>query len=235
MSIPCIWEHNGGDTLLWVQNIPGVCTRGASLEDAMQKMPQEIQRFQRWMGLELPQEPACEIIQNKPCDLTVRDADSDVLFDAERLPLSLGEYEQLKMLVLKSAEDFLRLYESIPDPDQSALPERSTFYGAVPRTARQMLKHTQQVNAYYFGEIGVEATNEGTLLSCRENGFRLLEQQPDFLQNQIFDGSYGEAWCLRKVLRRFLWHDRLHAKAMFRMARKTFPQSAVADPFFFGS
>lgn len=234
MSIPCIWEHNGNDTLLWAQNAPGAYTRGASLEEAVQKMPQEIQRFHRWTGLNLPPDPACEIIQDKPCDLAVRDADSDVLFEAERLPLSLREYEQLKALVLKSAKDFLQLFESIPNPDQSALPERSTFYGAVPRTARQMLKHTQQVNAYYFGEIGVEADNEGTLLTCREKGFLLLEQQPHFLQNRVCDGSYGEEWSLRKVLRRFLWHDRIHARAMWRMAQKTFAPYAVSDPFFFG-
>ena len=36
------------------------------------------------------------------------------------------------------------------------------------------------------------------------------------------EGSYGEMWSVRKVLRRFVWHDRIHAKAMWRMAKKTF-------------
>lgn len=41
------------------------------------------------------------------------------------------------------------------------LPARKTFYGAVPRTAEEMYVHTKNVNAYYFGEIGVEAGNDG--------------------------------------------------------------------------
>ena len=87
--------------------------------------------------------------------------------------------------------------------------------------------------SYYFGEIGVEADNDGTIYDCRKRGFELLEKQPDFLKNTIVDGSYGEEWSLRKVLRRFIWHDRIHAKAMYRMAVRTFGQDAVQDVFGF--
>ena len=234
MIVPCIWEHNGNDTLLYAQDFPGAFTRGSSLEEALGKMPDEIRRFQRWMGQTPSEKTDPVIVQEKESALAIRDADSDVLFDSERPALLLPEYTQLKALALRSAADFLTLYHAIPDPDQSVLPERSTFYGSSPRTAGQMLSHTQSVNAYYFGEIGVDADNEGTLLTCRENGFRLLEQHPDFLQNLIIEGSYGECWSLRKVIRRFIWHDRIHARAMWRMACHTFPDQPFADPFFFG-
>ena len=61
----------------------------------------------------------------------------------------------------------------------------------------------------------------------------MLEQQPDFLKNEVFHGSYDELWSLRKVLRRFIWHDRIHAKAMYRMAIKTFGKNAVPNVFYF--
>ena len=51
--------------------------------------------------------------------------------------------------------------------------------------------------------------------------------------NAVIEGSYGEAWSLRKVLRRFIWHDRIHAKAMYRMAVKVFGAENVANPFCF--
>ena len=86
---------------------------------------------------------------------------------------------------------------------------------------------------YYFSEIGVPADNEGTVLECRERGFAALESQPDFLKNTVFLGSYDEEWALRKVLRRFVWHDRIHAKAMYRMAVKTFGMQAVPNVFLF--
>lgn len=96
-----------------------------------------------------------------------------------------------------------------------------------------MYRHTKNVNAYYFGEIGIEADNNGTILACREHGFELLEQQPDFLENKIYLGSYNEEWTLRKVLRRFIWHDRIHVKAMYRMAVKTFGNGVLPNVFSF--
>lgn len=56
---------------------------------------------------------------------------------------------------------------------------------------------------------------------------------PDFLQNTVRKGSYGEDWSLRKVLRRFIWHDRIHARAMYRMAIKVFGAESIVNPFYF--
>ena len=82
---------------------------------------------------------------------------------AEKGVLDLAEYKELKALALRSAKDFLTLYESIPDKNRSCLPNRQTLYGQVPRTVFEMYEHTKNVNEYYFGEIGVEADNEGSI------------------------------------------------------------------------
>lgn len=234
MIIRCVWEHNGDDSLLFAENFPGAFTRGPSLDAVLRKMPAEIGAYLRWKGEEVPDAFSCEIVQEKPSNLTVSDADSDVLFDSEREPLSPAEYAALKALALKSARDFETLYQAVPDKDKSCLPARETFYGPVPRTASEMYAHTRNVNDYYFDEIGVPADHEGSIASCRERGFAALEKQAGFLQNTVVLGSYDEEWSLRKVLRRFLWHDRIHAKAMYRMAVKTFGPDAVPDVFRFG-
>ena len=96
-----------------------------------------------------------------------------------------------------------------------------------------MYRHTRSVNAYYFEEIGVDADNDGTILDCRRRGFEALEKHPGYLENSVVEGSYGESWTLRKVLRRFIWHDRIHAKAMYRMAVKIFGEAAVPNVFCF--
>lgn len=233
MDIRCVWEHNGSDTLLYSINLPGAYARGSTREEALRKMPQEAAAYLRWTGQSCHSPFEIQIVQEKPSQLVIADADSDVLFDSETLPLSAEEYQSLKALVLKSAEDFERLYQSIPNKDESCLAPRKTFYGNVPRTANEMYVHTRSVNSYYFGEIDVEADNDGTILECRRRGFAALEQRPDFLKNPVVEGSYGEAWSLRKVLRRFLWHDRIHAKAMYRMAVKTFGADQISDTFQF--
>lgn len=233
MVVRCVWEHNGDDTLLYAMDEPGAYARGATLEEAQTKMPAEIRSYLRWCGDEPAQEIILEIVQEKQSNLQICDADSDVIFDTERSPLSEQEYQLLKERVLRSARHFQELYDSIPDVHSSCLDARKSFYGQVPRTAEEMYLHTRSVNAYYFGEIGVEADNEGSILECRLRGFEALEKINDFLQSVHIVGSYGEEWSVRKVLRRFLWHDRIHARAMLRMARHTFPDAQIPDPFRF--
>ena len=233
MNIACVWEHNGNATLLYAANFPGAYTRGSNLEIAVEKMPAEIRSYLKWKGQSTPANLGVTVVQDADSSLDICDADSDVLFLLEREPLSQKEYVVLKNLVLKSAADFLALYQAIPDKTASAAPVRTTFYGQVPRTAEEMYQHTKNVNAYYFGEIGVDADNEGTILECRSRGFEQLEQAPNFLDRAVLEGSYGENWSLRKVLRRFLWHDRIHAKAMYRMAVKAFGVDEIPNVFCF--
>lgn len=232
MKIRCVWEHNGNDSILYASNYIGAYARGETKEIALQKIPGEIVSYLKWKGEAIPDSLEPMIVQEKSSSLTISDADSDVLFEEEKEPLTRAQYEALKALALKSAQDFLDLYQSIPDKNKSSLPVRKTFYGQVPRTAAEMYEHTKNVNAYYFGEIGVEADHEGTIVECRQRGFALLEGQSDFLKNRVYLGSYDEEWSLRKVLRRFIWHDRIHAKAMYRMAVRTFGGN-IPDPFHF--
>lgn len=233
MIVQCVWEHNGNDTLLYAVNLPGAYARGASKEIAVEKMTVEARSYLWWKGAVAPEDVAVEIVQDAACELQICDADSDVLFAAEKAPLTMEEYLELKALALKSAADFLKLYESIPDKDRSDAVVRRTFYGQVPRTAAEMYTHTKNVNEYYFAEIDVDADNEGTILECRRRGFETLEAKGDFLENPVIEGSYGESWTLRKVLRRFIWHDRIHARAMYRLAVRQFGEDAVSNVFCF--
>ena len=89
------------------------------------------------------------------------------------------------------------------------------------------------VNSYYFGEIGVDAENGPDILSCRAKGFEELEKRDGYLENPVLVGSYDEEWSLRKVLRRFIWHDRIHAKAMYRRAYEAFWDDEIDNVFCF--
>ena len=233
MIVNCVWEHNGNDTLLYAIDFVGAYTRGESLEIAKAKLPQEIVAYLKWLGEDTSDNVEVVIVEEKGSDLAIKDADSDVLFESEKVPLTSDEYEKLKALALKSAKDFLALYESIPNKSATAIAERKTFYGQVPRTADEMYEHTKNVNEYYFAEISVDADNGGTIYECRRRGFEALEAKLDFLKNDVTEGSYGEDWSLRKVLRRFIWHDRIHARALYRMAVKVFGAENVANPFCF--
>ena len=181
MVVNCVWEHNGADTLLYAVDYIGAYTRGESLEIAKAKMPGEILSYLKWLGEDVANSIEVIIAEEKESDLAVKDADSDVLFESEKAPLTAEEYRKLKALALKSAKDFLALYASIPDKRATAIAERKTFYGNVPRSAAEMYEHTKNVNEYYFAEIDVDADNGGTIYECRKRGFDILETKPCLL------------------------------------------------------
>ena len=233
MKMECIWEHNGDDTLLYAKDYVGAFTRGENLEVASKKMKNEILAYSSWLGNDLQEDIEVVIVQEKNSELEIKDADSDVIFMAEEAVLTMSEYITLRDFALKSASDFLKLYEMVLDKQKSVLPVRKTFYGQVPRTAEEMYVHTKSVNSYYFAEIGIDADNEGSIYECRKRGFEQLENTTDFLNGRLQEGSYGEMWSVRKVLRRFIWHDRIHAKAMWKMVKKTFGENAVENIFCF--
>jgi hypothetical protein len=126
---------------------------------------------------------------------------------------------------------FETLYASVPTRKNGSTERRPFTRCAV--TARQMYEHTRGVNPYYFGEIGLHADQDGTIAACRKRAFEKLETRTGFLDNRIFDGSFHEQWTLRKVLRRFVWHDRIHAKALYRAARNAFGDERIPDVFYF--
>lgn len=231
MRIQLIHEYNQDGHLLFFGNLIGAYVRGKTLEEALKKINVEAESYCRWATI--PFDGVCrwEIVQEKTSSLQICDADSDVLFNSERGELSWEEYSKLKALTLQSAKDFLNLYLSFPDKNDTVLARRKTFYGQVPVTANEMYEHTKNVTSYYFGEVNTAATNNGDIYNCRLQGFLQLEKQSDFLQNKVFEGSYNELWSLKKMLRRFIWHDRIHAKAMWRMGTKLC--SSIANPFGF--
>ncbi len=234
MKIKAFDEYNAGGHLIYSLNYVGAYVRGKTKQQALDKFRSEILQYARWRGIEVDNSSySVEIAEEKASKLQVRDADSDALFSTEIPPISRYDYNFLKALALKSAEDFLKLYNSIPDKKGTALAPRETFYGARPLTAEEMYEHTKNVNSYYFGEIGVSAQNKPDIYTCRSAGFEALEKTPNFLENKTFEGSGGELWTLRKLCRRFIWHDRIHAKAMYKMTVKLFGGDKISNPFYF--
>lgn len=234
MKIKAVCEYNDKGYLIYAANYIGAYVRGATENEALAKFGGEVRSYLRWCGVcEPPREDAeIEIVQRKESDLQICDADSNILFDTERAPLTEAEYERLKLLVLKSARDFRRLYASIPNPNISGRAPRRTFYGAVPRTPAEMYEHTNSVTAYYTGAFGLKTENVADIYTNRMQALAELETLPDFLSEKVYIAPDGESWTMRKVLRRFIWHDRIHAKAMWRTAAALWG-SDIVNPFYF--
>ena len=96
MTINCVWEHNGNDTLLYAVDYIGAYARGENLEVAKAKMPGEIISYLKWCGKEVTDSIEIIIAQEKDSELNIKDADSDVLFESEKETLTKDEYKNLE-------------------------------------------------------------------------------------------------------------------------------------------
>lgn len=211
-------EYNAGGAMVWSLDDPGAFARGKTPAAALLKLPEEVARFRLWSGKTGFQHASVSVVQECLTGLRVSDADSDIIFENEKMPMTSAEYEAVKALVIRSAQDFEKLYCSLPDRETTDIPQRETFYSGLPRTGREMYEHTNCVTSYYLGEIGLEWKNLANLAENRMRALEALERLPGFLNRPASVGSYGEWWSLRKAMRRFLWHDRIHGRAMYRMA-----------------
>ena len=235
-AVNIVMEENDKGYMLFAENYPGAFMRGRTKEEALGKVSAEIRSYSAWRGCPAPPPDApVVIVQDWKTDLDVADADGEVLFDSERTPLTEREYDVLKDLVLKSAEDFRTLYASVPDKDLAARPARKTFYGDVPLTANAMMAHTNSVTQYYAAQLGIRLENVPDICENRLAAMDCIERLPGYLDSAVVLGDGEEWWSLKKVLRRFIWHDRIHARAMYRMAVSLWGEGAVENPFCFMS
>jgi hypothetical protein len=236
--IEVIAEYNENGAMLWADSYPGAFSRGETVSKALEKFPKALSEYARWAhGAPLPNLAESDFVVTHAYQtaLKVEDADSDVLFPSERLPMDMTEYTQKKQLCIRSAQDFEKLFASIPQKDRALRKSRRTFYGKIPCSAREMAEHTNRTLEYYADAVGVPFENEGGLLENRKRLFRALESTQDFLAPKVYTASDGELWTRKKLMRRILWHDRIHARALWRLAITFWQKDRIENPFFFSA
>lgn len=101
MNLEAVLEYNEKGCLVYLQNLSGAFSRGKTAEEAFAKLPAESARFEHWKtGKKPPEnfEHECTVLTvlKKESTLNTEYADSDVIFDTQRQPLSFEEYERQK-------------------------------------------------------------------------------------------------------------------------------------------
>ena len=169
MKLSAVCEYNHGGYLIYAADLPGAYVRGETENQALAKFGGEVRSYLRWCGTKLNAYESIdvEITQRKLSELQICDADSDVLFDSEREALTAEEYQKLKLLAIRSARDFNKIYQAIENPCISNRPQRKSFYGAVPRTPQEMYEHTNRTTAYYAAAFGIDMDNTADMYTNR--------------------------------------------------------------------
>lgn len=235
-SVTVVREFQQEANLYFVVEHPGAFVRGRSAAEALAKLDGEVRSYLRWTGGTCPSGVCpvqAEVVQEYRSARCVADGETEVLLDTERQAMSQEAFERGKALLLASARDLQAMFDAIPNKNISNRPPRQTFYGPVPRTAQEMYDHVNEMTAALLSKLGLETDNVGQLYYNRMQAVSELEDIFQQVNGAVLTDASGELWTLGKVLRRFLWHDRIHGRAMYRMAAALWGKIIVPNPFFF--
>ena len=231
-------ESNGRGVMGFIVDLPGGFVRGRTEAEAMSKVGAEASRYLAWVGMEANERVRGFVVQRCVSRLTVEDGDTLILLDADRRRMRPDEFHPLSDLALFSGQTFEALYQGAElkrwvDPAK----ERATFHGPCPSSIEAAHSHVAKTQAFYLSRLGLPL-QEGDFMMMRRLALSLLRKEFDAHNNGPPVAVDGELWTLKKVLRRLVWHDRIHAKAVVRMMRKQEQLgliSAHIDPFHLSS
>lgn len=212
-----VYETNGKGYLGWIEDLPGAYVRGKTIEEARNKYENEIEEYEKWLDIQVADVGKTDevIVQS---DLMIEDADSNIILEVEK-----REYENkndfyhecgLAFLSAKKVDIIYNKCKFKNVVDTSKV--RKTFYGNVYSTVFEQYKHICNVQQYYLGQVGLEADIDLDIIKGRKNTIDELIKKYNEEGNRVFENE-EEDWSIRKVMRRLIWHDRIHAKAIERM------------------
>ncbi len=232
------FETNGKGYHGFIAELPGAFVRGKTMEEATLKAIQEATAYHRWSGYKLPHSSLhIKVTDVKQSTLTIEDADSSILLNEDQLPMDRITFDRTLNLMYLSAQSITDIYKSCEYKDWvDEARIRPTFYGTTPCTIQEIIDHVYKVQAYYMAMLHIEITLPTDVIASRKLCMEQIEVLYNKQDNAVIYSNDNEQWTLKKVMRRFLWHDRIHAKSMIRILEKQKCFGMIDtyyDPFFF--
>ncbi len=212
-----VLETNGKGFMGWTAELPGAFARGGTRDEVLRKIAGDVADCAAWLDEPVP-DGEVRAESTVVTGAVVEDGDTTILLEHDRRPYaSDAEFDRDCGRMDLSARKLQRLYDACPRRDAVVAGKvRATFYGEVPATIEAQLRHVVGCHQYYLWSAGIEAALPGELLAGRRGLVGLLRVRFR-AEGNWFHGAPDEDWTLRKVVRRVVWHDRLHARAMARM------------------
>lgn len=216
------FETNGKGYIGFIVELPGAFVRGKMEKEAIAKVSREVNLYLKWLGIEQKHDYKIRIVQRHRSSLMVEDADTEILIEADKETIGEGGYRSLVNLVRYSGETFSKLYNSVEFKDwidESRI--RKTFYGENPKTIQEIFDHVKYCQYYYLSKTNMAfKEKEEDFMGIRNFCLEILENLYYKHNNSLIFEVTNELWTLKKVLRRFIWHDRIHGKAITRILEK---------------
>lgn len=222
-----------GGYLAWVHELPGCFARAASRPAVEAKLRPAIEEFCRWLraaGEAVPEEPVeYAIVAEVETPLLSAQADSDVLLEPDRAALDAPSLSRLEAWLRLSRRDLLRTLDRVDTAAWEWKPEGG------PRSVREHLQHLAFVEFMYAAWTFDLRSKDGIAEFLSWTRRIALDRLRDLARSgdaRVTQAAWSgaprpESWTARKALRRLLWHERLHLRAIRRLLdRRTAQRSS---------
>jgi predicted RNase H-like HicB family nuclease len=236
-AVSIAFETNGRGYMGFIVELPGAFVRGKTENEAIAKVDLEVEIYLKWLCIKQNSHYKIQVVQKHQSTLQVEDADNEILLDEDKKSIGEKEFRNLLNLVWFSGETFLKLYTNVKFKDWiDEARIRKTFYGDNPKTIREIFEHVKNCQYYYLSRMRIDEETDGDFMAIRKFCLEKLEPLYHESNNSLKFEIDNELWTLKKVLRRFIWHDRIHGKAMVRILEKQKQLNIIdnyEDPFHF--
>ena len=215
-----IFETNGKGFMGWIAELSGAFVRGATADEVRRKIPSEFVAYAEWLQIAVA-DLAIHREETVVTTAAVEDGDTNICLEVDRQPLQTDcDLEYYCRLMELSAEQVRRVFDVCSNRDVVAPSKnRRTFYGPVYATVEAQYQHVVRCQQYYLESVGISLNLEGDLRSSRLQVVKAIRTKGR-AEGNVLCSSADEDWTLRKVIRRMIWHDRIHARAMARMNKE---------------
>ena len=222
-------EHEGGSCLAWVLDLPGCVTYRASLEEAIARAPEIVQQYLGWLRGHGESVPERAEIDPEPAEIFqvsfLGNYEINAIFGPDFGAPSNEELERCLRWMRYSRED---LWELICGLSKEAL-DAEVRSGRP--TIREVLQHVAGVEEWYISRLELDPSQVAAPSAGNEDVFEQLQEvrawAVERLQNlpaeqrKRITVHAGEVWTLKKVLRRFLYHEAYHRRQIEELLHST--------------
>ena len=227
MRILVCLEVGSGGTGAFVPDCPGCWVFGRTPESALKKVGDAMVEWVEWLRRhgERPRIKAdeIEIVEGEILRVTYNPVEAgkpEPLFWSEVLPIDYEDIERTIRLMEYSRSDLLKLVSKLDGEVLDWQPPKK------PRTIRNCLRHIGIVEWWYITRLDIDSAEEfpedvfELLHSTRKTALHNLQNLPEKKWSGVFqpkkdvdpEAIICNLWTARKMLRRFVDHERLHTR-----------------------
>ena len=210
-----IEDMEPGNWVTWVFEYPGCYARGSTRDQALGLVPQAIEehivrlRQARFLPDDESPEISVVVAEEFRAFQSTPDYLVNAFFNNDRIPLSENDIKYARCILAMNRDDLLAVVAGLTQDDLDR-----EIRGEVQKNIGGILRHIGTAEWWYWDRLGLafprqeRPVDHMTLLAViREFTIKHL---PELVGSTLIRSCSGEEWSPRKLLRRTIWHERVH-------------------------